>query len=214
MPIMKVLLADDHPIVLMGVREIIERDPRFEVVGEALNSSELIRNILKLQPDVIITDYNMPGDERYGDGTRLIDYVRRKFPNIRVLILSIFSNSQALTSLYKLGVSGIISKTAGLEKVLLALDAIFREVCYQQDTYEESAAHEMDSILKKISHLNIKEFDVLRLFASGMTVSEVGHSLNRSIKTVSTLKNSAMRKLDVDNDHALIILCVKANLIA
>ena len=60
---MNVLLADDHPIVLMGVREIIERDPRFNVVGEALNSSELISKVAQLRPDVIITDYNMPGDE-------------------------------------------------------------------------------------------------------------------------------------------------------
>ena len=57
---MNVLLADDHPIVLMGVREIIERDPRFKVVGEALNSSELISKVALLRPDVIITDYNMP----------------------------------------------------------------------------------------------------------------------------------------------------------
>lgn len=94
---MNVLLADDHPIVLMGVREIIERDPRFKVVGEAQSSSELIRKVALLSPDVIITDYNMPGDEQYGDGTRLVEYLRRHFPEPRVLILTVISNPQVLT---------------------------------------------------------------------------------------------------------------------
>ena len=94
---MNVLLADDHPIVLMGVREIIERDPRFKVVGEAMNSSELISQVALLRPDVIITDYNMPGDEQYGDGTRLVEYLRRHFPEPRVLILTVISNPQVLT---------------------------------------------------------------------------------------------------------------------
>ena len=97
MPQMKVLLADDHPIVLMGVREIIERDPRFKVVGEAMSSSELIDKISLLKPDVIITDYNMPGDDQYGDGTRLVEYLRRHFPEPKVLILTVITNAQVLT---------------------------------------------------------------------------------------------------------------------
>lgn len=116
MPQMKVLLADDHPIVLMGVREIIERDPRFKVVGEAMSSSELIDKISQLNPDVIITDYNMPGDEQYGDGTRLVEYLRRHFPGPRVLILTVISNPQVLNWLYELGISGVISKAQGLSK--------------------------------------------------------------------------------------------------
>ena len=214
MPQMKVLLADDHPIVLMGVREIIERDPRFRVVGEAMSSSELIDKISLLSPDVIITDYNMPGDDQYGDGTRLVEYLRRHFPEPRVLILTVITNAQVLTWLYELGISGVISKSAGLEQILVALDAFYREGHYQQDRLEGVLSDDADDLSQRLSQLTVKEFEVLRLFSTGVSVSDVAQSLNRSIKTISTLKISAMRKLNVDNDQALLILCVKANLFA
>lgn len=210
MPQMKVLLADDHPIVLMGVRGIIERDPRFKIVGEAMNSSELISKVSQLSPDVIITDYNMPGDEQYGDGTRLVEYLRRHFPRPRVLILTIISNPKILTWLYELGISGVISKNASLEQILVALDAFYREGHYQHDTLTDDDP----GVSQNLSQLTVKELEVLRLFASGMSVSDIAQSLNRSIKTISTLKISGMRKLDVDTDQALLILCIKANLFA
>lgn len=214
MPKMRVLLADDHPIVLMGVREIIERDSRFEVVGQAMSSSELIDKISQLRPDVIITDYNMPGDDNYGDGTRMVEYLRRHFPEPRVLILTVISNPQVLTWLYELGISGVISKSAGLEQILVALDAFYREGHYQQDASDILPGDDADSLSQKLSHLTVREFEVLRLFARGLSVGDIATSLSRSIKTISTLKVSAMRKLDVDNDQALLILCVKANLFA
>jgi len=214
MPKMRVLLADDHPIVLMGVREIIERDPRFQVVGEAQSSSQLIDKVSQLRPDVIITDYNMPGDDQYGDGTRLVEYLRRHFPEPRVLILTVITTPQVLTWLYDLGISGVISKSAGLEQILVALDAFYREGHYPQDTPDGVSGDDADGFSQRLSQLTVKEFEVLRLFASGMSVGEVAQSLSRSIKTISTLKISAMRKLDVDNDQALLILCVKANLFA
>lgn len=214
MPQMSVLLADDHPIVLMGVREIIERDPRFNVVGEAMNSSELISKVSQLSPDVIITDYNMPGDEQYGDGSRLVEYLRRHFPQPRVLILTVISNPQVLTWLYELGISGVISKNAGLEQILVALDAFYREGHYQHDSQNGIPIADDHGLSQRLSQLTVKEFEVLRLFASDMSVSDIAHNLNRSIKTISTLKISGMRKLDVDSDQALLILCIKANLFA
>ena len=214
MPHMKVLLADDHPIVLMGVREIIERDPRFKVVGEAMSPSQLIEKISLLRPDVIITDYNMPGDDQYGDGSRLVEYLRRHFPEPRVLILTVITNAQVMTWLYELGISGVISKSAGLEQILVALDAFYREGHYQQDILDGSLSDDADGLSQRLSQLTVKEFEVLRLFSTGVSVSDVAQSLNRSIKTISTLKISAMRKLNVDNDQALLILCVKANLFA
>lgn len=75
-----VVIADDHPIVLFGVRELIKSDPRFEVVGEAGSSTELINVLHDKQPQILITDYNMPESSQYGDGLRLITYLTRNFP--------------------------------------------------------------------------------------------------------------------------------------
>lgn len=108
----------------------------------------------------------------------------------------------------------MISKNAGLEQILVALDAFYREGHYQLDPLDGDMSADTDGISQRLSQLSVKEFEVLRLFASGLSVSEVAQSLNRSIKTISTLKISGMRKLGVDSDQALLILCIKANLFA
>ncbi|MDW2776485.1 response regulator, partial [Pseudomonas sp. BEA3.1] len=94
---LKVIIADDHPIVLLGVRELVERDPRFSVVGEAVCSQGLIE-LLERQPvDMVISDYNMPADSPYGDGLKLIDYLKRHYPAVRILVLTMISNPLILT---------------------------------------------------------------------------------------------------------------------
>ncbi|RBJ71767.1 DNA-binding response regulator, partial [Pseudomonas sp. MWU12-2534b] len=85
---LNVVIADDHPIVLVGVRELVERDQRFRVVGEAVCSSELINLLETRQVDLVITDFNMPGDSTYGDGLKLVEYLTRHFPCVRVLVLT------------------------------------------------------------------------------------------------------------------------------
>lgn len=130
------------------------------------------------------------------------------------MILTVITNAQVLTWLYELGISGVISKSAGLEQILVALDAFYRQGHYQQDQPQGALSEDADDLSQRLSQLTVKEFEVLRLFSTGVSVSDVAHNLNRSIKTISTLKISAMRKLNVDNDQALLILCVKANLFA
>ena len=110
MPKIKVVLADDHPIVLMGVSELIERDERYEIVGQAQTSTELIEQLQRLRPDIVVTDYSMPGDETYGDGVKLIEYLIRHFPEVKILVLTMLTNNLILSRLYDLGVGGIILK--------------------------------------------------------------------------------------------------------
>lgn len=112
----KVILADDHPIVLMGVCELIERDERYEVVGQAQTSSDLVEQVQRLQPDIIVTDYNMPGDETYGDGVKLIEYLIRNFPQVQILVLTMLTNNLILSRLYDLGVGGHHSEERRLKR--------------------------------------------------------------------------------------------------
>ena len=123
---LNVVIADDHPIVLVGVRELVERDQRFRVVGEAVCSSELINLLETRQVNLVITDFNMPGDATYGDGLKLIEYVLRNFPQTQILVLTMISNSLILSRLQKLGVAGVIQKNhlhQEIEKVLTALSS-------------------------------------------------------------------------------------------
>ncbi len=210
----RIVLADDHPIVLMGVTEFIERDERYSVVAQAQTSSELIELLHREKPDIVITDYNMPGDDIYGDGVKLIEYLIRHFPKVKVLVLTMLSNKLILSRLYDLGVGGVVLKNGDLKELLRALDALTKGNRYDGDALKETGSvvnTPLTSMEERIASLSVKEFEVLRLFASGMSVCEIAQAQNRSVKTVSTQKMAAMRKLMVDNDHALLTFCIGMN---
>lgn len=210
---LKVIIADDHPIVLFGVRELVERDPHFCVVGEAVSSSALIA-LLQQQPvDLVITDYNMPDDSPYGDGLKLIDYLKRHYPTVQVLILTMISNSMILERLHELGVVGVIQKNHLHTEIERALKAIRGKRPYLSPQAPKASV--VDSGLdtdQRLETLSLKEREVLRLFVAGKTVGDIALSLSRSPKTISAQKVSAMRKLEVDNDQALLAYCLERRL--
>ncbi|NMX85325.1 response regulator [Pseudomonas sp. WS 5059] len=208
-----VVIADDHPIVLLGVRELVERDERFEVVGEAICSAGLI-GLLEQQPvDIVITDYNMPGDSPYGDGLKLVEYLKRHFPEVQILILTMISNHLILTRLQELGVVGVIQKSQLHTEIQVALKSIAQQALYRSlEPAKTSVIESMTAIDARFSTLSPKEFEILRLFISGKSVSDIARSQNRSSKTISAQKISAMRKLEVSSDQDLLTYCLEQNI--
>lgn len=184
-----VVIADDHPIVLLGVRELVERDERFEVVGEAICSAGLI-GLLEQQPvDIVITDYNMPGDSPYGDGLKLVEYLKRHFPEVQILILTMISNHLILTRLQELGVVGVIQKSQLHTEIQVALKSIAQQALYRSlEPAKTSVIESMTAIDARFSTLSPKEYEILRLFISGKSVSDIARSQNRSSKTISAQK--------------------------
>jgi len=207
-----VVIADDHPIVVLGVRELVERDQRFRVVGEAVSSDELIK-LLETKPvDLLITDFNMPGDSRYGDGLKLVEYVTRHFPQVRVLVLTMISNPLILTRLQELGVLAVIQKSQLHVEIEVALKAIAngKRVRSQQPA-PTSVLEDGADLDERFSRLSPKEFEILRMFVSGQSVTTIARSQSRSAKTISTQKISAMRKLEVSSDQDLLTYCLENN---
>ena len=208
-----VVIADDHPIVLLGVRELVERDARFQVVGEAVCSAGLI-GLLEQQPiDIVITDYNMPGDSPYGDGSKLVEYLKRHFPQVQILILTMISNHLILTRLQEMGVVGVIQKSQLHTEIQVALKSIAQQALYRSlEPAKTSVVESMTAIDERFSTLSPKEFEILRLFISGRSVSDIARSQNRSSKTISAQKISAMRKLEVSSDQDLLAYCLAQNI--
>ncbi|PSS48250.1 response regulator [Pseudomonas sp. BBP2017] len=207
---LKVIIADDHPIVLLGVRELIERDPRFCVVGEAVCSKGLIELLEQQTVDIVISDYNMPADSPYGDGLKLVDYLKRHYPRVQILILTMISNHLILTRLQELGVVGVIQKNQLHTEIELALNAIARQRIYRSLEPAKTSVIESDTAIdEKMASLSPKEFEILRLFVAGKSVSDIARSQNRSAKTISAQKISAMRKLDVSSDQDLLAYCLE-----
>ena len=120
----RILLADDHQVVILGVRNVLEGAGRHQIVGDATNAAELIRKTRELAPDVIITDYNMPSEDGYSDGLALVQYLRRNFPDVRILIHTMITSPVIVASLYEEGVSGVVFKSRDLGEILTALDTL------------------------------------------------------------------------------------------
>ena len=209
---LKVVIADDHPVVLLGLREMIQRDEYFTLAGEALSSSQLVEQLRLHQPALLITDFNMPGDETYGDGLQLIEYIIEHFPGVKILVLTVMSNHLIISRLLELGVAGVIAKNHIREEIGKALNALANDRGYTPPAAPAiSVVSNAKVIDERFSTLSPREVEVLRLFVAGNSVGDIARQLNRSVKTVSTHKVAAMQKLEVLNDHALLTYCIKAD---
>ncbi|HFV2330365.1 TPA: response regulator transcription factor RcsB [Escherichia coli] len=206
---MNVIIADDHPIVLFGIRKSLEQIEWVNVVGEFEDSTALINNLPKLDAHVLITDLSMPGD-KYGDGITLIKYIKRHFPSLSIIVLTMNNNPAILSAVLDLDIEGIVLKQGAPTDLPKALAALQKALAALQKG-KKFTPESVSRLLEKISaggygdkRLSPKESEVLRLFAEGFLVTEIAKKLNRSIKTISSQKKSAMMKLGVENDIALL----------
>ncbi|MBF8792100.1 response regulator [Pseudomonas monteilii] len=213
---LNVVIADDHPIVVLGIRELVESTPGFRIVGEASGSSELVRIMEEVHPDILITDFCMPGDDTHGDGVRLIEYLCRNFPQARVLIFTMISNPLILSSLYDIGVAGVVQKGGERNELLTALAALKRGRVYRGcKPLMSSSVQAIDrGLTERVAKLTVTELEVLRDFVQGLTLGEIAVKRKRSIKTISAQKISAMNKLNAGNDQVLMKYCIQANIFA
>lgn len=213
---LKLLIADDHPVVLFGLKQILSSRTEYELVGQAHQAGELLRLIAQHSPDVLITDYDMPGDAVHGDGLRLISYLRRQFPDLKIIILTVVQSQVIIAKLWSLGVLAVLSKMDDMSEILAALRAVQDNRRYSGPAFEASrpARAKGPSAADRIHTLTMKELEILRHLMSGSTVTVVAATLQRSVKTVSAQKMSAMRKLDVSSDHELVMFCLQHKIFA
>ena len=209
---LNVVIADDHPIVLVGVRELVERDSRFCVVGEATCSNELVALLKQMPVDLVITDFNMPADSPYGDGLKLVEYLKRHYPSVDILVLTMISNPLILTRLQELGVIGVIQKCQLHDEIQTALKSVALGHPLQTKRSAATSVMEAAALDTRFSRLSPKEHEILRLFIAGQSVNDIARGLNRSAKTISTQKISAMRKLEVNSDQDLLTYCIERQL--
>lgn len=200
-----IVIADDHPIVLAAIRDIVEEDSRLRLLATARNSAELVAAVSSHQPDIVITDYSMPGDDAIGDGMRLVSYLLRHFPATKVLVLTMMTNPIILSSLLKTGVHAVALKSGDLSEIRDALSALLDNRQYRPKQFRGSPG------VAEAGSLSPREVEVLRLYLNGQSVGEIAKYLNRSHKTVSSQKTAAMRKLGVRTEQELIEYCVNGN---
>ncbi|EKP0276769.1 response regulator [Aeromonas bestiarum] len=199
----KIILADDHPLILTGLRSLIANlQSKCDVVAEAHQVSSLFRALQQHPCDLLITDFSMPGDE-CNDGLNMMQQLRRDYPILPIIVLTQIHNAGILQSLINLGVNGVLLKKAVIKELSTAISQVLSGQCFVGDSVKlllnESGIMEYGINIQ----LTPKESEVVRLLANGMSVTQVAEYLHRSIKTISTQKKSAMQRLGLQSDSDL-----------
>lgn len=204
---LRIALSDDHPVVRAGVRAVLERarlesatggSERWQVVAEATNPDELIDLLACTELDLLITDFSMPGDSRAGDGLILLGQIRRRYPELPVIVLTMISNLPVLRAIVETGVRGLLDKAAAASELAQAVQEVMQGRPYLGEALRaalENIGDERDEV-----SLSPRETEVLRLFVAGHSVSEIAAKLHRSKQTISRQKTDAMAKLGLKND--------------
>lgn len=200
---LRIILADDHPVVRIGARALIENSGVGEVIAEANNPDELLQALEDQLCDVLVTDFAMPGGQQ-PDGFAMLGVIRRKYPDLPILMLSMASNLGILRMAVSTGVLGLIDKASSLDELPQALQTVHRRAPYVSRGLKERIAElGSETVTGGAKQPSPREGEVLRLLSSGLSVTEIAAQLNRSITTISRQKGDAMRKLGISNDAEL-----------
>jgi len=201
---LKVILADDHPLVLVGGRLALE-NANIEVVGAARAADELLALLAELKGgcDVVITDFLMPSD-RQDDGFPLIETILKDYPKVSLVVLTMINRASALQSMLGRGVRGIVDKRAPMDELATAARHVFAGETYLSTTLLD-ILNEADETYVAMpgDKLSVRETAIIRLFVTGMSLQQIADQEGKSVKTISRQKRDAMRKLGVDHDGLL-----------
>ena len=210
----RVIVADDHPVVLVGVRTVLERQGDILVVGEASNGRELIE-LLNRQPcDVIITDFSMPDEtpdghastsQRHSDGLPLMALLGTRYAQIPVIVLTMLNNTGILRAIREKGMKGLAYKKSFATDLPNAVRAVKRGDLYVSPGLRERfERRERPASPREMEELSPCEMEVLRLYGlDQLTVTQIAERLHRSVKTVSTQKRNGMKKLGILHDSGI-----------
>ena len=206
----RVAIADDHPIVRQGLRRIATEGAKIAVSGEAATAAELFRLVAGVPVDVVLLDVSMPGST-FVETVRLL---RETYPNVRVLVLSVHPEDQWALRALRAGASGYLTKDHSPEQLVDAIHRVARGGKYVSDTLAEKLAGLVDLGSLHVPHeqLSDREFEVLCSLGSGMTVKDVAVRMHLSAKTVSTYRGRLLDKMGLATNADLVRYVVEHDL--
>lgn len=207
----RILIIDDHPIVRTGIKSLLAQAPDIDVVGEAADGDEAVSRVAELAPDVVTLDVSLPGKS----GLEVLRELRSRSPKTAVLVLSMHSEDRYAVRLLRGGASGYLSKESPAETLIRAVRKVASGGKYVSEEVAERLAFRLDPAYEGAPHekLSPRELDVMRLLASGRTVSEIGHELAISVKTVSTYRRRILDKMDMGSSAEIIRYALENRLV-
>jgi two-component system, NarL family, invasion response regulator UvrY len=210
--LIKVLLADDHSIVLAGLCRLVEESAEMEVVAQASGGREAIQKIRQLQPDVAVIDLSMPEI----DGLEVINQIHPEFPDLPIIVLTMHAENQYVVRAIESGAMGYITKQSAPEHLVNAILKVHGGTRYLTEDAAESLVLRVakgKGHQTPLDSLSTRELQVLRRLAMGHTNREIASAYNISIKTIDTYRFRLLKKLDLRNNAELSRFAIQNGLI-
>lgn len=213
----KILIVDDHQLVLDGLISIIKELNGFEIIGSARDGKEGVRLCKTMEPDLILMDIDMP----IMNGLEASRQIKSEMPDKKIIILTMHNEASLIKKVMDIGADGYLLKNADREEFSLALKSVSENKSYFSaevtkallNTTTKQSAFAASSDAVQLSSLTNRELDVLKLIAEGLSNKEIGDQLFISHRTVDTHRTHLMRKLEVHNIAGLIKFAIKNGLI-
>lgn len=193
----KVLIADNHPIVRLGIKQVLESSSDIEVIADVSTTSELFELLEKISPDVVMLEMDIPEI----NGIATLRKMKQEFPNVKTLMYSGQSEDVYALSTIRAGAFGYLAKSADLDYIITAVRKVSEGNMFITNELAQRLAFDEGTQKPRrfFRKLSSREVEVLKLLASGKRNKEVAEGLNLNEKTVSTYKARLMKKLNVDN---------------
>jgi two-component system response regulator DevR len=209
----RILLVDDHEVVRLGLKSLLERHPQFDVVGEASSAREAMEIINNTHPDVVVMDIRLPGTS----GIEACEEITGRYPETKVIMLTSYAEDEMLFSAIRAGASGYILKQIGGEDLVRALEAVGRgeamlDPIVTQRVFQEVRRAVKEEEASAFAHLSQQEKHVLLLVSEGKTNREIAKALFLGEGTVRNYVSSILSKLGVNNRAEAAAYAVQHNL--
>jgi DNA-binding NarL/FixJ family response regulator len=199
---LKILIADDHPVVCRGLKQILAETPGFAMADEAHSGKEVLDKIRQKDYDVALLDIAMPDM----NGVDVLKELRRQNPELPVLILSIYPEEQYAIRVLKAGASGYLTKDSAPDELTTAIQKVASGRRYISPSLADRLALNLQTNIEILPHeaLSDREYQVMCLIASGKATGDIAKALSLSAKTISTYRAHILRKMQMKNNYELI----------
>jgi DNA-binding NarL/FixJ family response regulator len=209
--VIRILVADDHPVVRRGLRQMLEAHADLKIAGEATTSEEAVALVRRDKWDVVILDLGLPG----AGGIEVLKIIKQHAPRLPVLVLSVHPEEELAIRMLRLGADGYITKGAESDVLVPAIRKVARGGRFVSEAVNEKLLESVGPRAAAQPHerLSDREYQVLRLLVGGKTSTEIAQELGLSVKTVSTYRARLLEKLNVRTTADLIRYAITQKLV-
>ena len=208
----RILIAEDHALVRKGLRALLSAKADLEVIGEAVDGIEAVEMTLRLNPDIVLMDLEMPQK----DGTSAIRDIRSQMPDCKILVITSYTDEERVIAAIRAGANGYLLKTAVPDDLVRAIHDVMEDRRPLDPAITSTVLHHLDGLQEKDEawpdELTDREVDIIRLIARGMSNAQLGEALSISERTVSTHVSRILTKLELENRTQIALYALRQGL--